>query len=120
VPPRLDSDISLSLFRVAQESLHNVAKHSQAKKVRLELVGAGEKIVLRISDDGVGFDPDAPGNQTGLGMVSMSERIRLVGGTLSVCSRPSQGTQVQAAIPLSPRTAVDRVSRSVHTDRKTG
>jgi PAS domain S-box-containing protein len=121
VPANLDSNISLSLFRVAQESLHNVAKHSRAKKVRLELVGAGEKIVLRISDDGVGFDSDAPGNQTGIGIVSMSERIRLVGGTLSVCSRPSRGTQVQAAIPLPPRTAaVDRASRFVQTTAKLG
>lgn len=101
VQPGLDPDIALSLFRVAQESLQNVAKHSQAKKVRMELVGIGGQVVLRVSDDGVGFDPDAPKHRSGLGMVSMSERIRLVGGTLSVWSRPSMGTQVEAAIPLS-------------------
>ena len=111
VPPGIASDIALALFRVAQESLHNVAKHSHAKKVRLELLGTAGKIVLRVSDDGVGFDPSAPKNHAGLGMVSMSERIRLVGGTLSLSSIHRLGTQVEAAIPLSPRTtAVDRAS----------
>ena len=117
VPPRLDSDISLSLFRVAQESLHNVVKHSQAKRVRLELVGTATKVVLRVSDDGVGFDTDAPANHTGLGMTSMTERIRLVGGALSVISRPSLGTQVEASIPLLRR---DRTSQSGYEVRKTG
>ena len=115
VPPRLDSDISLSLFRVAQESLHNVAKHSQAKKVLLELVGTSGEIVLRVSDDGVGFDTDMPGNRTGLGMISMNERVRLVGGTLRVVSRHSLGTQVEASVPLSRQ---DRTSRSVFASRK--
>ncbi len=121
VPPRMDPDISLSLFRVAQESLHNVAKHSHARKVRLELIGTGGKVVLRVSDDGVGFDPDAHENRTGLGMTSMNERIRAVGGTLSVVSKPSLGTQVEAAIPLSRIVvAVDRASRSVPSAQKTG
>ena len=101
VPAGLDPDISLSLFRVAQESLHNIAKHSHAKKAQMELVGGDENIALRVSDDGIGFEPDAPQNQTGLGMVSMSERIRLVGGVLSVRSKPSKGTRVEAAIPLT-------------------
>jgi PAS domain S-box-containing protein len=121
VPPTMDSDASLSLFRVAQESLHNVAKHSRAKRVRMELFGEGGKVVLRVSDDGVGFDPDARRNQTGLGMISMSERIRFVGGTLSVWSKPSMGTQVEAAIPLSRKVvAVNRISEAVSPAGKTG
>ncbi len=105
VPSTLDSDMSLSLFRVAQESLHNVAKHSHAKKVRMELIGMGAKLVLRVSDDGVGFDPDAPRDHTGLGMISMGERVRLLGGTLSIWSKPSMGTQVEATLPLSHSAA---------------
>jgi signal transduction histidine kinase len=101
VQPGMAPEISLSLFRVAQESLHNVAKHSQAKRVQVELLGKGREIVLRVSDDGVGFDPDAPKGRSGLGMISMNERVRLVGGTLSVCSKHSLGTQIEAAIPLS-------------------
>ena len=100
VPAEIGSGVSLSIFRVAQESLHNVAKHSHAEKVRMELFGTGGSVVLRVSDDGVGFDPEAPENTTGLGMVSMGERIRLEGGTFSVTSKPSLGTQIEARIPL--------------------
>jgi signal transduction histidine kinase len=114
VPPKLDPEISLHLFRVAQESLHNVAKHSRAKKVRMELIGTGGMVVLRVSDDGIGFDPDASKYQTGLGMTSMSERIRFVGGTLSIWSKPSMGTQVEATIILSGRHGtMNRISESV-------
>ena len=121
VPPKLDSEISLHLFRVAQESLHNVAKHSRAKKVRMELVGTGEMVVLRVSDDGVGFDPDASKHRNGLGMTSMSERIRFVGGTLSIWSKPSVGTQVEAIITLSGgHGALNRISESASQNRKTG
>jgi len=113
----MDSSVALSLFRVAQESLHNVAKHSRAQKVRVELFETGGRLVLRISDDGVGFDPESPENQTGLGMISMTERIRLVGGSLSVTSRPSLGTQVEATVPL---LRLDRTSQSLYADRKIG
>jgi signal transduction histidine kinase len=118
VPPNLDSNISLTLFRVAQESLHNIAKHSHATKVRLELVGTANKIVLRVSDDGVGFATDR--HRTGLGMISMNERTRLVGGTFAVSSIPSLGTQVEASISLSTKTTVGHAPRLVQTNRKTG
>ena len=80
----------------------------------MEIVGTGRKLVLRISDDGIGFStPVASSNQIGLGMTSMNERIRYVGGTLSVWSRPSMGTQVEATIPLLQRTvAMNRESVS--------
>jgi len=120
VPTGLDSDVALGLFRIAQESLHNIAKHSHAKKVRLELAGTAGKLVLRVSDDGIGFDLAAPASRTGLGMISMNERIRLVGGTLQLSSIPSLGTQVEAAIPLSPPTLpIDRPSPALYTNRKT-
>src|SRR5579863_2105290 len=117
VPAGMDPGIALSLFRIAQESLHNVAKHSLAKKVRMELLGIGTNIVMRVSDDGVGFDPDAPAHRRGLGMVSMSERIRSVGGTLTVTSRHSLGTQIEVAIPLPSQ---ERISEPSYAARKTG
>jgi PAS domain S-box-containing protein len=113
VPAKLDSDIGLSLFRVVQESLHNVAKHSGAKRVRVELLGGDDQVVLRVSDDGVGFDPKAPEHRNGLGMVSMSERIRLVGGNLSVTSRCSLGTQVEAVVPLLRKTTAENSGQPV-------
>lgn len=112
--PKLTPDASLALFRVAQESLHNVAKHSHANKVRVELLGADEQVTLRVSDDGVGFNPDDLGPHPGLGMISMSERLRLVGGTLSVRSAPLSGTQIEAEISLAHKaTSQNRLSPPV-------
>jgi PAS domain S-box-containing protein len=104
VPPVIDSGTSLSLFRIAQEGLHNVAKHARAQKAKVELFGTGDTVVLRVSDNGIGFDPDAPQHKTGLGMISMEERIRAVGGALSVCSKPSLGTEIEATVPISRST----------------
>jgi PAS domain S-box-containing protein len=100
VPRDLEENTSLSLFRVVQESLRNIAKHSHAHHVKVELVGEAGSIRLRVSDDGEGFDPDLHRN-SGLGLVSMQERLRLVGGKLNIWSRPSFGTQVEAIVPAS-------------------
>jgi len=100
VPAVVDSDTSLSLFRVAQESLHNIAKHAHSRRVQVSLLGDNNGIVLRVSDDGVGFDPEAPEHKAGLGMVSMKERIRLLGGVLSVFSTPSMGTTIETRVPF--------------------
>jgi signal transduction histidine kinase len=99
IPTPLDGEVSLTLFRVTQEALRNAGKHSEAKNIRIELVGEAAGLLLRISDDGVGYDPGAkPGY--GLGVISMEERLRLVNGTLSICSRVGLGTQVGACVPL--------------------
>jgi PAS domain S-box-containing protein len=102
LPNDLDDTVSLSLFRTIQESLRNVAKHSQARHVKVELSRNSTHIKLRISDDGVGFDLDKLGNNgahKGLGLISMRERLRSAGGELSICSRPSLGTQVEGRVP---------------------
>jgi len=101
LPRVLDHDVALSLFRVLQESLRNIIRHSHATKVQTELFADGATIHLRITDDGVGFDSAAPGNAEGLGLVSMKERLRLVGGSLAITSQPSRGTRVEARVPLA-------------------
>lgn len=100
-PPAIEAEVALALFRVAQEALHNVAKHSHATNVQIELVGENGNVELRVSDDGVGFDPEGANSQSGLGMISMRERVRFVGGTLSLRSKPSMGTQVEAVVPVT-------------------
>ena len=107
VPTRIDSTISLCIFRIAQESLQNILKHSRAQKAQVELFGEGDSLVLRVSDDGVGFDSDGPQHGNGLGMISMNERIRSVGGELTVSSKPSRGTQIEAKIPLPLKVAAE-------------
>jgi signal transduction histidine kinase len=98
IPTPLDSEVSLTLFRVAQEALRNAGKHSGAKNIRIELIGETVGLLLRISDDGVGFNPSAKPSY-GLGMISMEERLRLVNGMLSIWSRVGMGTQVEARVP---------------------
>jgi len=105
VPPDLDASISLSLFRTTQESLHNVAKHSHAHHAKVELTCDTNELKLRVSDDGVGFDPEQNRNRQGLGLISTQERLKLVGGRLSVWSHPSLGTQVEASVPLPTKYA---------------
>jgi signal transduction histidine kinase len=100
IPTPLDSEVSLTLFRVAQEALRNAGKHSAARNIRIELIGETVGLLLRISDDGVGFDPSTK-TSCGLGMISMEERLRLANGTLSICSRVGLGTQIEARVPLS-------------------
>jgi len=102
----LDESVSLTLFRTAQESLRNVAKHSHAHHVKVELIGGEHDLRLRVSDDGVGFDHKQAKNAQGLGLVSMQERLKLVGGQLSIWSRPSLGTQVEAIIPVTAKYAL--------------
>ncbi len=105
LPASLDENVSLGLFRTAQESLHNVAKHSHAHLAKVELTVEESYIRLRISDDGVGFDHRRAKDGRGLGLVSMRERLKLVGGQLSVWSHPSLGTQVEATVPIAAKYA---------------
>ncbi len=84
-----------------QEALRNVVKHSGAGEARVELTGGRDAIRLRVSDSGAGFKPDSVKASGGLGLVSMRERLRLVGGEISIQSQPSRGTRVDIRVPLA-------------------
>ena len=100
VPADLPQDISLCLYRIVQECLNNVIKHSGAEEAEVELLGTGKEVRLSISDSGTGFDIESPRIRKGLGLVSMRERLRLVGGSISIDSKLSMGTQIHARVPL--------------------
>jgi PAS domain S-box-containing protein len=102
VPGTLSSEISLCLFRVVQEALHNVAKHSRATRVTVELCGGPKLLRLAIHDDGVGFTNGTKGAR-GLGLISMRERLHLVGGKFVIFSKPGSGTRVEAIVPVPLR-----------------
>lgn len=104
----LSPDISLCLFRVAQESLANVLKHGQTKNVVVRLAHQSGTLCLTVKDFGVGFDSSAP--SAGLGLMSMRERLRLCGGSLSVNSAPNHGTQITAEISLNSAATVPAVT----------
>jgi PAS domain S-box-containing protein len=100
VPSSLPEGVSLCLYRVAQESLRNIAKHAKAASVRIVLSGKQDGIGLRIEDTGDGFDVNEARKKGGLGLISMEERVRLVNGKFSIQSKPGDGTIVEVFVPL--------------------
>jgi signal transduction histidine kinase len=99
-PAATPREIVLCVFRIAQESLRNIVRHSGAREAHVEIKRTSQAIHLRVSDDGCGFDVNGPGKGHGLGFISMRERLRLVGGDISIRSRPSGGTHIDVLIPL--------------------
>ena len=100
VPGNLPPDIALALFRIIQESLRNVVRHSAATTARVQLLGAESRLELAIVDDGCGFDAVEATRCGGLGLVSMQERVRLLHGTLAIESRPGAGTRIAVSVPV--------------------
>jgi signal transduction histidine kinase len=100
VPKRISDNSALCLFRIAQEALTNARKYSGTRKFDVELFGRADEVHLTVRDRGVGFDVEQVKRTGGLGLVSMEERVHLVGGSLSVQSRPGAGTTVVAVVPI--------------------
>lgn len=106
-PVEMPPDIAAGLYRIAQESLRNVAKHARASGALLRLARADGGVQLVIEDDGAGFDPNAAARgdggvpPAGLGLISITERARQFGGRVTIASHPGEGTRVTAWVPLS-------------------
>jgi signal transduction histidine kinase len=105
-PEETPKDVSLCLYRVTQESLRNIAKHSQATDARVTLTRKNGSIFLSVEDAGVGFEPAKARVMPGLGLASMAERVRLINGSLSIHSAPGKGTVIEIQAPLA---CTDRV-----------
>jgi signal transduction histidine kinase len=99
IPCSVPKEISLCLFRVLQEALQNAVKHSGMRNFNVELQGTSEEIQLTVSDQGVGFDPQGAIDCRGLGLISMRERLQLVGGEFSIGSKHGGGTTIRARVP---------------------
>lgn len=97
---RFPAEVELCFYRVAQEALNNVMKHSKADRVSVSLSSQHGVALLEIKDTGVGFDPARFSN--GIGLASMRERLRMIGGNVSVISAPGRGTDIKAEVPLMP------------------
>jgi two-component system sensor histidine kinase UhpB len=93
----LEHDQETAVYRVAQEALANVARHAEASRVEVDLDTSGAALELRVRDDGRGFDSGV--RRTGLGLDGMAERARLVGGELTIDSRPGAGTELVMRVP---------------------
>jgi PAS domain S-box-containing protein len=99
VPVALRGDVSLCLFRIAQEALSNAARHAQASVVTVLLTPRDMGLQLAVSDNGNGFDPNRPRDHASLGLASMRERVRLLQGRFDIASAPGRGTTVVAWVP---------------------
>jgi PAS domain S-box-containing protein len=106
---RLPPELETALYRVVQEAFTNIARHAQARRVRLHLARRGSRVTASIQDDGVGFDaeqrPSISPSGSGAGLVGMRERITLLGGAFSLRAAPGRGTRLSVELPVSPRRA---------------
>jgi len=99
VPQRLPASVSLCLFRVLQEGLHNSLKHSGVRHFEVRLWATARDIHLSVRDAGSGFDTETVKVGPGIGLISMQERLRIMRGRLSIRSRPNAGTLIHARVP---------------------
>lgn len=107
------TDITLCVFRIAQEALRNCVKHSGAKIARVALCYGDDEVSLTVSDNGSGFDMESDSMRKGLGFTSMRERLRIVNGTMCVTSRPMEGTIIKVSVPLMRESNVHAEIQSV-------
>ena len=107
LPTSIPPDTAQALYRIVQEALRNVTKHSHALSAQVTLTANPEGISLAVTDNGVGFEPSSNLLADGIGLQSMKERAHMVGGSLEVKSCPMQGTQIAVTVPLktTPTTA---------------
>jgi signal transduction histidine kinase len=99
LPAQLSQDVALCIYRIAQEALHNAIRHAKAGTIEISVENDAQALSLTVRDDGAGFDADANDAHSGLGLSSMRERARLVGGSLRIRSRPGRGTSVSLIVP---------------------
>jgi two-component system sensor histidine kinase UhpB len=99
--PDRDPNVDLVVYRVAQEALTNVMRHSGASRATVSLEVIGDRLRLRVSDDGRGIEEGERG-ESKTGLAGMRERAMLVGGTLTIRSEPGEGTEVELEVPLAP------------------
>jgi PAS domain S-box-containing protein len=100
LPANLSKDVSLSIYRIIQEGLNNIAKHACARRAKVALRKTDGNLYLFIEDDGIGFDAAEMRKKPGLGLSSMHERVRIIHGVLRIVSRPDKGTTISVRVPL--------------------
>jgi len=103
--PEVDPQVSLALYRVVQEAIHNAITHGEAGSIEIELSLNGSDLGLRVQDDGAGFQPEET-RQGGIGLRVMQYRARSIGGSLRVSSQPQRGTEVHCVVPRKAELCV--------------
>ena len=99
---------AMSLFHICQEALANIAKHAKASKVTIDLWATTERILLEVSDDGLGFELEKASKTVGHGLANMQTRVQNVGGDLDISSSPGEGTSILAWVPRQPAQSISK------------
>jgi signal transduction histidine kinase/ABC-type uncharacterized transport system substrate-binding protein len=117
IPRAVAPNVALCLFRIVQEGLQNLRKYSGALQGQVNLREEGDRLFLSVSDEGRGFDAKEVRNRVGLGILSMGERARLVGGQFEISSALGKGTKIDVCVPLQPENvAPEELSHPSKTD----
>jgi signal transduction histidine kinase len=95
---RLSPELENTVYRLVQEALTNVVKHARAERAEIRVYPTGNQIVVEVTDDGIGFDPEL--RPPGFGLTGMRERLELVGGSLEIESAVGEGTMIRAKVPV--------------------
>ena len=106
------------LYRIAQEALNNALKHSAASEVNVRVQAGQGWVELEVADNGKGFEPNRVENQGGLGLVSLGQRAKRLGGTLSIASAPGAGTAVKVRIPIDQVRTEGQTGTPIQLDRR--
>ena len=114
VPATLPEGVAINLFRVLQEALSNAVRHSGASRYHVSLCATDDQLQLEVVDEGRGFETAVALATSGLGLVSMQERLKLVNGSVAIESKPGAGTKIRAAVPLRPNSVPSVADVSGH------
>jgi signal transduction histidine kinase len=111
LPPSLPEQHRTCIYRLVQEALTNCARHAKARTIDVSITGRSGRLAVSVRDDGVGFAPEAVRGR-GLGLIGMQERVKELGGEVTLVSQFRKGTSLSAQIPLNEEAAVHAGSRS--------
>ena len=112
LPRVLPSDVSLCLYRITQEALQNIVKHSGADSARVDARAVDGEIILTVTDNGRGFNIDTTRTKESLGLISMRERVRAVNGIVEITSKVGSGSRIEARVPARAAKARPESERS--------
>ena len=115
-PAALDQDVTLCVFRIAQEGLRNCVKHSRAESARVVLTKTRNSVRLVVADNGCGFNAKTASIEKGLGFISMKERLHVLGGQMNVSSRPLRGTRIEISVPL--KTEIESTQPPIYPNNR--
>jgi len=116
----LNSQQSVALYRILQESLTNIAKHAKATKINIDLAIKDEKLVMKVKDNGIGFNIPQKNKPNSYGLLGMKERVYLLEGELLISSQPGEGTTIKVEIPYHGEPdwkKLDKEARSKTKDK---